>query len=217
MGTFLSCLALPWLSSSLAALPWELAALPWEPSSPALPCHGSLLPLLALPCLPSLTALALYSLPPTNAVETKPPNRETKRRSEATEARNRTGRPTGNPAPANSVRSPPKLPDRHLLSSRSPDSLIKPFLPAVPRKQSISLSRSPKGPEGHYHPFFPKKRGGEGARPPTLPLKPFSWFPGWDGAPEAVFSGSSHLRGATSPGGEAGGTPSPPSSLRSTL
>ena len=128
------------------------------------PCHGNL-PLQPCHALHSFSNRSLpCSLPPTNAIETKPPNRETKRRSEATEARQRTGRPTGNPAPTNSLRSPPKLPDRHLLSSRSPDSPNQAIPPCrSPETMCLALPLSPKGPEGHYHPFL--QREGEGGEP----------------------------------------------------
>ncbi len=183
MGTFLSCLALPWLSPSLAC-----AALSSSSNCPR-----------------SLFA-STYERPPKRSPRTGKP-------SAAPKPPKRDSEPNARPETPLCQIASDRLPSSQIAVSPSPahlTPLIKPFLPVVPQKQGVSLSRYPKGPEGHYHPFSPKKREEGGATPPTLPLKPFSWFPGWAGVLELPSPDPPIYPGLDRPGGGEGGDPIPP-------
>ena len=159
-----------------------------------------------------LTALTLYSHPPTRGLLSETPNRETKRRSEATEARNRTARPTGSPAPPDSLRSPPRFQIDVLSSPARLTHLIKPFFPVVPRKQGASSSHSLKGSKRPLSSFLPKEREEKRSHATLVAFLTVLSTPGWAGlgwGPETVLSGFPTYAEPDRPGKGRGG-PHPP-------
>lgn len=153
------CPALPWLPPLIKQSCTAYLTVPANALLPSLSqaaCHGSLLPsCLALPWLsfpcfpPALPSSSNCSRSLFDSTYERPPKRSP-----------RTGKPSAAPKPPKRETEPdarPETPLRQIASDRLPSSqiaissspahlipLIKPFLPVVPQKQSISFFRSPQ-------------------------------------------------------------------------
>lgn len=152
MAPFLSCLALPWLSPSLAC--------------PALPSSSN-------------NSRSLFA------------STYERRRNETPQ----TGKPSAAPKPPKRETKPdarPEAPLRQIASDRllSPQiaisfppahltPLIKPFLPVVPQKQGVSISRYPKRPRRPLSSFLPKEEGGRRSHATPVASQTVLFVPGW--------------------------------------